>query len=101
MQLQANEKLNKLSLTTLLKDGKYIFVEIDSLEPLLMDSWAISVFKGEWSELVPLRSEQKFAWCFTDDSSYFLSNGWEIDDLSRRVYNKLKKSNKADNYAKI
>lgn len=94
MQLQASEKLNKLNLTTLLKDEKYLFVEVDSLEPLLMDSWSVSVFKGEWSELVPLRNEQKFAWCFANDSSYFTANGWQIDDLSRRVYKKLKQNDR-------
>jgi hypothetical protein len=93
-QLQANEKLNKLSLTTLLKDEKYIFVEVDSLESMLMDSWSISVFKGEWSDLIPLRNDKIFAWCFANDSSYFTTNGWEIDDLSKRVYKKLKQNDR-------
>lgn len=92
MQVQVNEKLNRLNLTTLLKDGKYIFVEVDSLEPLLMDSWSISVFKGDWEELVPLRHDDRFAWCFQADVDYFISAGWDKDDLSRRVYRKLNRN---------
>jgi hypothetical protein len=90
MHLDTNEKISKLSLTTLLKNGKYIFVEIDSLEPMLMDSWSITKISGDWDELIPLRSDGKFAWCFHRDSDYFTANGWEVDDLSRRVYKKLK-----------
>ncbi len=92
MQTQANEKLSRLNLTTLLKDGKYLFVEIDSLDSLLMDSWVISVFKGDWEELTPLRDDNRFAWCFSQDIEYFTNIGWDKDDLSRRVYRKLNKN---------
>ena len=96
MQAHANEKLTKLSLTTLLKDGKYLFVEIDSLESLLMDSWVISVFNGSWEELVPLCDDNNFAWCLQQDIEYFTSIGWRKDDFSRRVYQKLKKSKRKE-----
>jgi hypothetical protein len=92
MTADVQSRINKMSLTSLMKDNKYIFVEIDSLEPLLMDSWSISSPNCEWDDLVPLYNDNKFAWCFARDEEYFKSIGWKVDDLSRRVYKKIKKS---------
>ena len=93
MTTDIQNRINRMSLTSLLKDNRYIFVEIDSLEALLMDSWVIKSPVGDWDELTPLYQDNKFAWCFKRDEDYFKSLDWRVDDLSRRVYKKIKKGN--------